>query len=61
MAIAEAGVWADLQKVEDPVAIMGYGVTLTPALIINDYVQVSGRVPSQEEVTEIISRANLKK
>ena len=34
-AVAETGVTADIEKVEDIVKIMAYGVMNTPALVIN--------------------------
>lgn len=53
-AIAELGVGAEVEKVEDIQKIMGYGVMRTPALVINEKVVLSGRLPSMSEVKEII-------
>ncbi len=55
-AISELGINANLEKVEDIVQIMNYGVMRTPAMVIDDKVIFSGRVPSVEEVKEIISK-----
>lgn len=55
-AVAEMAVSADIEKVEDIVNIMGYGVMHTPALVIDGKVAVSGRVPSVAEIKEIISK-----
>lgn len=49
-AIFIAGVEADLQKIESLEQIMEYGVMMTPALVINGNVKVSGKVPSESEI-----------
>lgn len=53
-AVTEIGIAADIEKVDDIVKIMGYGVMQTPALVINEKVAFSGRVPSIAELKEII-------
>ncbi len=55
-AVAEMGISAEVEKVEDIQKIMGYGVMRTPALVINEKVVLSGRLPSLSEVKEIISK-----
>lgn len=55
-AVAEMGMSAEVEKVEDIVKIMGYGVMQTPALVINDKVAFAGRVPSVTELKEIITK-----
>jgi small redox-active disulfide protein 2 len=55
-AIAEMGIDADLEKVEDIVKIMSYGVMRTPALVIDEKVTISGRVPSINEIKEVIRK-----
>lgn len=37
-------------KVEDIIEIMNYGVMSTPALVIDEKVVVSGRIPTKEEI-----------
>jgi small redox-active disulfide protein 2 len=54
-AIAELGIDATIEKVEDYALIMGYGVMSTPALVIDEKVVVSGRVPKTSEVRELIT------
>ena len=49
-AIAQAGVEAELVKVEDLEAILGYGVMMTPALVVDGEVKSSGRLPSTEQM-----------
>ena len=46
---------ATIEKVEDYALIMGYGVMSTPALVIDEKVVVSGRVPKTSEVRELIT------
>jgi len=48
---------AELVKVEDLPRIMAYGVMSTPALVIDGNVVMSGKVPSQAEVTSMITTA----
>ncbi len=54
--VTEYGLDAEISKVEDIVQIMNYGVMATPALVINEKVIVSGRLPSKEEVKKIIEK-----
>jgi len=44
----------DLKKVEDPGEIASRGVLNSPALVVDEDVEVSGRVPSKEEISEIL-------
>ncbi len=53
-AVEKAGVNAEIVKVEDPVAIMNYGVMSTPALVVNGEVKMSGRLPSSDEVAGLL-------
>jgi small redox-active disulfide protein 2 len=55
-AIAEMGVSANVEKVDDLVKIMEYGIMHTPALVVNEKVAVSGRVPSPAEIKEILTK-----
>ena len=63
MAVTEAAVRdlglddAELFKVEDFPTIMSYGVLSTPALVIDGDVVLSGKVPSQADVTSLITTA----
>ncbi|HOS81108.1 MAG TPA: thioredoxin family protein [Methanolinea sp.] len=54
-AVAELGVSADIQKVEDITAIMDRGVMLTPALIVDGELKVSGRVADVAEIKRILT------
>lgn len=46
---------ATVTKVEDIMDIMSYGVMVTPAVVIDGKVVVKGRVPSNEELKELIN------
>ncbi len=48
------GIDATVSKVEDIVEIMRFGVMTTPALVIDGKVVLKGRLPSQQELTDLI-------
>jgi small redox-active disulfide protein 2 len=48
--LAETGVPADVEKVTDVMRIAGYGVLMTPAVVVDGDVKTAGRIPSKEEV-----------
>ena len=56
-AVAELGVTAQVEKVTDIRAIMGYGVMSTPGLVVDEVVRSAGRIPSKAEVTTWITTA----
>lgn len=49
-AVAELGVDASIEKVEEIKKIVEYGVMSTPALVVDEEVKFSGRVPNVEEI-----------
>lgn len=49
-ALAELNLDATVEKVEDPSQIVSHGVMMTPGVIINSKLKVSGRVPKKEEI-----------
>ena len=53
-AVAETGISANIEKVEDIVKIMEYRIMHTPGLVINGKVVLSGQVPSVKQVKEIL-------
>ena len=57
-AVAETGVEALVEKVEDIQQIMAYNVIMMPGLVIDGYVKVAGRLPSLDEVKRLILAAN---
>ena len=54
-AAKEAGLECEIRKVTDINAIMQMGVMMTPGLVIDGKVKLSGRVPSVEELKKIIA------
>ncbi|HDR88108.1 MAG TPA: thioredoxin family protein [Bacteroidetes bacterium] len=55
-ALASLKIQADVQKEEDIMKIMGYGIIHTPGLVINNRVVCSGRVPSVNEIKDMINQ-----
>ena len=53
-ALAEMDLSANVSKVEDIQKIMAYGIMRTPGLVIDEKVVLAGRVPSLNELKEII-------
>lgn len=53
-AVEKLNLDAEVVKVEDIVQIMNFGVMVTPALVINGKVVLKGRVPSLNELMEIL-------
>jgi len=45
---------ATIVKVEDIMEIMGFGVMRTPALVVDGKVILSGRLPSKEELKNLL-------
>ena len=60
-AIAASGVAADLVKVEKIDEIVAYGVMVTPALVIDGKVVMSGRVASSGDIVKLMTAAAAKK
>ena len=56
-AVDELAIDVNITKVDDMMKIMSYGIMSTPALVINEKVAVSGKVPSVEEIKEFIQKA----
>ena len=55
-ALAELDIAANVSKVEDIIQIMNYGVISTPALVIDEKVVIKGRIPSENEIKEILTK-----
>lgn len=54
-ALAQAGIEAEVVKVTEMADIMAFGIMSTPGLVVDDEVKVSGRVPSVDEIVEILT------
>jgi small redox-active disulfide protein 2 len=54
-ALADLGIEARLDKVTDPGEIVSWGVMSTPALVVDDVVVLSGRVPDVAAVKRLLT------
>lgn len=54
-AASQLGLDATIEKVEDYPSILAYGVQSTPALVRDEQVLVSGRVPSPRQLAELLA------
>lgn len=54
-AVRELGLDAEVQKVTDLKEIMSYQVLSTPGLAVDGEVKVTGRVPSADEIKQILT------
>lgn len=50
------GINANVTKVEDIMEIMKYNILSLPALVVNENVEIKGRVPSSEEIRQVLSK-----
>ena len=57
-AVADLGLTAEITAVTDYPTILGYGVMSTPALVVDEQVVISGRVPTKAQVAELLTTAN---
>lgn len=55
-ALAELDIAANVSKIEDIMEIMKYGIISTPALVIDEKVVIKGRLPSENEIKEILTK-----
>ncbi len=53
-AVEVSGVDAEIEKVEEISEIMKFGVMSTPALVIDGDVKVTGKVPSVEQIQQML-------
>lgn len=56
-AADKLGIPYELVHIKDLARIAAYGVMMTPALVINGQVKVSGKVPSEAEITALLANA----
>jgi len=52
--VEKNGIDATITKVEDIVEIMKYGILATPALVVDEKVEIKGRVPSFDEIKKLL-------
>lgn len=53
-AVKQLGLDVKVEKVENMKDIIAYGVMRTPALVIDEKVKISGRVPTVEDIKKIL-------
>lgn len=56
-AVAELGLSAEVEKIEDVETIMRYNVLATPGLVVDEKLRISGRIPTVQEIKELIGQA----
>jgi small redox-active disulfide protein 2 len=54
-AVTELGLSEEVELVDDPKAITGFGIYVTPALAIDGEVRIAGRVPTVPEIKSLLS------
>jgi small redox-active disulfide protein 2 len=52
--VSRNGIDATITKVEDIMEIMKYNIMTTPALVIDGKVVAKGRIPSAEEIKQLL-------
>lgn len=53
-AVAELKIEATIEKVENILEIMKYDIMSTPAVVIDEVVKIKGRVPSIQEIKNLL-------
>ncbi len=53
--VEERALSAEIVKVTDVNKMIDYGVMLTPGLIVNGEIKVTGRLPSRTEIEEMLT------
>lgn len=54
--VEQNGIKATITKVEDIMEIMKYNIMATPALVVNEKVEIKGRIPSADEIKQVLSK-----
>jgi small redox-active disulfide protein 2 len=54
--VEKNGIDATIVKVEDIMEIMKYGLLSTPGLVVDGRVVVKGRVPSSDEIKQLLTK-----
>ena len=55
--VKEMGIDTSVEKVGDMKQIMKYPILMTPGLVINEELIVSGKVPSKADITKYVTNA----
>ncbi len=54
-AVQELGLGCEVEKITDLNVIVGYRILSTPALVVDGQVRLTGRVPSVEQLKQLLS------
>ncbi|OFX61661.1 MAG: redox-active disulfide protein 2 [Bacteroidetes bacterium GWB2_41_8] len=54
--VEQNGIDATVTKVEDIYQIMKYGVMTTPAMVVDEKVVIKGRIPSADEIKQLLTK-----
>jgi small redox-active disulfide protein 2 len=54
--VEKNGIQATIIKIDDITEIMKYHILSTPALVVNEKVEIKGYVPSSSQIKEILSK-----
>jgi len=54
--VNENNIDSNVSKVDDIMQIMNYGIVSTPALVIDEKVVIKGRIPSEKEIKELLTK-----
>jgi small redox-active disulfide protein 2 len=54
--VSKNGIKASITKVEDIMEIMKYNIMTTPALVVDGKVVSKGRIPSAEEIKQLLNK-----
>lgn len=52
--VTKLGLEAEVDHIHDMDKILSYNVMMTPALVIDGVVRLSGRLPSEDQLTKIL-------
>ena len=53
--VSKQGIEAEISHVTNLDEIMEYGVIMTPALVVDNEIKISGKVPSEKELIEALA------
>ena len=53
--VAKNGIEAEISHVTNIDEIMEYGVIMTPALVVDNEIKISGKIPSEKELAEALN------
>lgn len=57
LAVAKLGIDATVEEIHDLLQMVALGIITTPTLVVDGRVVMSGKVPSVEELQEVLGRS----